>query len=88
MTGPRYDEDNDFLGLKRAMDGDAGILLDSLDKANVYIYDNTLAHRRCGICARRFTESVHWWIRNLATTDVDNDVHYDKSVSNPPNEGP
>ncbi len=67
---------------------DAGIYLQDLDLAHVQISNNEVSHLAYGVRASRFTGSVHWWVTALKTTSVGEDVYYDDSVSNPPEDGP
>ncbi|MGH2748894.1 MAG: hypothetical protein ACRDKB_13380 [Actinomycetota bacterium] len=79
------DDESPTSGLDQ-WDYDAGIRLRDIRAARVYLLDNVVANRDVGIEASRF-ERVRWWIGNLVTRDVDEDVSYDGS-SNPPEEGP
>lgn len=67
-------------------DQNAGIRLRDVRVARVYLLDNVVANRHYGIEASQFKD-VRWWIGNLVTRDVEEDVSYDGS-SNPPEQGP
>jgi hypothetical protein len=62
----------------------AGILLNRLDHANVYILSDRVSNRQFGVHALRLAKTVRWTIRGLVTTDVDRPVAYDGTVANPP----
>jgi hypothetical protein len=68
-------------------DQGAGIRLGTVDRSDVYLFGNTVARRPYGIVASQFTESTHWWIKDLRTTEVGRRVVYDASVANPPKRG-
>jgi len=63
---------------------DAGIFLHDLDAAHVVLADNRIAGAPFGIYASFFTESVHWSISDLETSEVEQPVYWDESVKNPP----
>ena len=69
-------------------DNDAGIWLNNLDKANVYIMDNGVTDTAYGVFARELSKTVRWWIGGLKTTRVGMAVYYDNSVANQPRETP
>lgn len=66
---------------------DAGILLNDIDKANIYLRGNTVANLLYGIRGSYMTESVHWWVSGLDTKAVDHAVYWDNSVKNQPRRG-
>ena len=61
--------------------GGAGIDLSYIDKANVRLYDNTIAHTHYGIYGYSFTNSVRWFVGGLTTEDVHEPV-YASNVAN------
>ncbi len=63
---------------------DAGIFLEDLDAADVMLTDNRVADAPFGIYASFFSESVHWSISDLKTSEVEQPVYWDESVKNPP----
>ena len=65
----------------------SGIFLEEMDLSNVYVTGNRVANTYYGVNARYFTPTVKWWVKNLNTKNVDEAVHYDESVSNPPRRG-
>jgi hypothetical protein len=69
----------------RSFDGSAGIRLQTLDRASVYVDRNRVTQRAFGVAATQLTETVRWWVRGLSTSEVGQDVTYDDSVANPPN---
>lgn len=66
-------------------DRNAGIFVHALDKADVTIADNSVTERAFGVRAEKFTESVHWLIRDLRTKNVQDPVYSDESVKDSPN---
>ena len=69
-------------------DSDAGIYLDDLDKATVYVAQNNLTDTAYGVYARQMSKTVNWWITGLRTTRVGMPVYYDNSVENQPRRQP
>ncbi len=66
----------------------AGIFLQELDEADVFITDNEVANTWYGVRASYMSESVAWSVRSLRVRGVQEDVYYDQSVSNPPRRDP
>lgn len=64
--------------------GEAGIRLDNLDQADVFLSGNEVYDLGYGIYARRMSKSVNWWITEFRTGNVEQDVYYDNSVENEP----
>ena len=62
----------------------AGINMWSVDKADIFLAGNSVAHAVYGVRASRFSKTVNWTIEELTTTDVDESVYWDSSVENPP----
>ena len=56
----------------------------TLDKADLFLWGNSVARRPYGIVASQFTKSTHWSIRDFRTSEVGQRVVYDESVTNPP----
>jgi hypothetical protein len=77
------EDEQDLLKLESKLNMGAGIKLQGLDDARVYIVSNGVAHRHYGIWALQFSRSVEWWVRGLYTDDVEQDVYYE-DVVNPP----
>jgi hypothetical protein len=69
-------------------DNDAGIWLNNLDQANVYIAKNQVTDLAYGVFARELSKTVNWWINGLQTTRVATPVYYDNSVANQPRRNP
>ena len=67
---------NTFLKFLENSDTDAGILLQNVDKADVWIIGNSVANRHYGVRATNFTVSTRWFIGSLKTTNVDEPVSY------------
>lgn len=65
---------------------DAGIDLDTLENAKVYVLDNFVGGTSVGLSARRFATTVKWYLDDFRTSDVEQRVAYDES--NPPEESP
>lgn len=65
-----------------------GIMLEDLDVADAYVVDNEVADAYYGVRASYFSETVNWWVSGLSTDGVEEAVHYDESVSNPPRREP
>lgn len=61
---------NGFLSFLERWDTNAGILLQNVDKANIYLVDNSVANRHYGVRSVNFTVTVNWVIDNLKTTNV------------------
>jgi hypothetical protein len=78
----------DTNSLTHEADSDAGIYLDNLDKATVFIAQNELTDTPYGVYAREMSETVNWWINGLKTTRVGMPVYYDNSVANQPRRQP
>lgn len=76
--------------LEDMFDGDpVGIDLVDMDKAEVYIYKNTLSRLLVGVSAARFTDTVHWYIKGLKTDGVTTKVRYNENdVPNGPERQP
>ncbi len=73
-----------LLTLLEGGDQDAGVFLNTLDDANVYVTGNRVTNRSYGVRALTMTEHVKWVVRDLRTRNVREKVHYDQSVSNRP----
>lgn len=65
-------------------DTDAGIVLEGLDKGDVWVTGNSVANRTFGVRAASMTPRVRWVVRGLKTENVDRAVSYDASVANEP----
>jgi hypothetical protein len=76
---------SDSFGSLDQRDRNAGIFLHTLDKAGVWILNNTVSDRAIGVRAEQFTERVTWSIRNLRTENVNDRVSSDESVKDSPN---
>ena len=63
---------------------DSGILLEDVDKADVYLTDNLVTDLLYGIRASHMSKEVHWWISGLRTSGVEQSVYYDNTVANQP----
>lgn len=61
---------SNVLSFLERWDSDAGILLQNVDKASIYLIDNTIANRHYGVRSVNFTISVKWFIDNLKTSNV------------------
>jgi hypothetical protein len=61
---------NGFLSFLERWDTNAGILLQNVDKAHIYLVDNSVANRHFGIRSQNFTVTVSWVIDNLKTSNV------------------
>lgn len=72
----------------RDADSDAGIWLNDIKKANVYLSGNAVSDMAYGVFARQFSKTVNWWISGLKTSKVGMDVYYDNSVANQPRRTP
>lgn len=83
ITGWRVSDD-DPMRFFESWDDDAGILLNTVDDANIFIEDNTVKNRVNGVRATQMTPTVRWTIRNLKTSGVDNRIAYDNTVANKP----
>jgi hypothetical protein len=83
ITAWRTNSD-DMLSFLESMDNDAGVLLNTLDDADVWIAQNSVTNRVNGVRATQMTALVHWTIRHLTTHGVDHQVSYDGSVANKP----
>lgn len=66
----------------------AGILLQDVDEADVFVTENQVSNTWYGVRASYLSESVEWWVRGLKTDGVEEPVYYDRSVSNPPRRDP
>lgn len=88
ITGNRidgsFDEADVFKPLREEFDYGSGIHLQRIEKAKVYLLNNTVSSRSYGIRASDMSSSVRWWIGGLKTSDVEQDVYYDDSVENDP----
>jgi hypothetical protein len=65
----------------------AGIMLNRLDQASVFIERARVTNRQFGVRALQLTKSVRWVIRGLTTSGVEQRVSYDRTVKNPPQGG-
>lgn len=74
--------DRDLLDEQSAYD--SGIFLRDVDKAKVYLSDNSVSDLLYGIKAAHMTKEVHWWISGLDTSGVEQSVYWDNTVANPP----
>ena len=83
VTGWRPGAD-DPMGFFEAFDDHSGILLNTVDDANISIIRNGVANRVHGVRATQMTPTVRWTIRDLRTQNVDHRVSYDDSVANKP----
>jgi hypothetical protein len=83
ITGWRA-ADGDPMSFFEGFDNDAGILLNTIDDADVAIVHNSVANRVNGVRATQMTPTVRWRISDLKTSGVDNRVAYDDTVSNKP----
>jgi hypothetical protein len=81
ITGWRTNDDP--LGIL-AMHNEAGIMLNTVDDADVWVMHNSVTNRVNGVRATQMTPLVHWTIRDLKTSGVDRPVSYDSSVANKP----
>ena len=61
-----------------------GLVLDTIDVADVTIKDLRISDVRTGVRATQMTERVEWTIQGLRTRNVDDRVQYDQSVANEP----
>lgn len=84
VFGPNTLGENDPLKLERELYNGAGVNLNDLAEAKVYIYDNDVTNRRFGVQARTLPKSVKWWIDGQMNSNVKQDVDYDETVANPP----
>ncbi|MDQ3956862.1 MAG: hypothetical protein M3273_00915 [Actinomycetota bacterium] len=75
-------------GAKDEWERVVGVNLWDLNKGDVYLSGNSISQAAYGIKASRFTKTVNWWIQELSTTDVDEEVYWDSSVENPPERRP
>lgn len=66
---------------------EAGINLSGFDQGQATLSNNLVQSFPVGIKAAHFSESVYWWIKSLTTEAVDQAVMYDRTVSNPPDQG-
>lgn len=62
----------------------AGIRLFTFDKSRIYVLGNSVTRRTFGVIASDFSDSVRWWVDNLRTQEVEDDVAYDSSVAHAP----
>ena len=83
----RYDQAGDPTTADDTFQKDAGIRLQTLDKADVLVARNYITNVHYGIYASNMTETVHWKLIDLVTDGVSEPVAYDSSVKNKP-EGP
>lgn len=65
---------------------DAGIDLNTLENAEVYVVDNYVGGLAVGLSARRLAPTVTWYLEDFRTSDVEQRVQYEES--NPPEESP
>jgi hypothetical protein len=63
-------EPKGFLSFLERWDTNAGILLQNVDKAHIYLIDNSVANRHYGVRSVNFTVTVNWLIDNLKTSNV------------------
>lgn len=75
--------EEDLLGLESRLNKAAGIRLDRIADADLYIERNEVAHRTYGVHASNFPKSVRWWVNSLTVGDVERAVFYE-NVKNPP----
>ena len=61
-----------------------GIFLQDMAIADAYMAGNHVTNTFYGVRASYFESSVNWWVTDLATDGVTEDVYYDQTVSNPP----
>lgn len=61
---------NTFLSFLERWDTDAGILLQNVEKASIYLVDNAVANRHFGVRSVNFAVTVNWVIDGLKTTNV------------------
>ena len=67
---------SNFLSFLERWDTNAGILLQNVDKSDVWIVGNSVANRHFGVHAVNFTVSTRWFISSLKTTNVQEPVAY------------
>jgi hypothetical protein len=67
---------SNFLSFLERWDTNAGILLQNVDKADVWIVGNSVANRHFGVHAVNFTVSTRWFISKLKTSNVQEPVAY------------
>ena len=75
---------DDPLAFLEGFDSNAGILLNTLDDADISIMHTRVTNRVYGVHAMQMTAKVHWMIRDLQTSGVDHPVSYDSNVANKP----
>jgi hypothetical protein len=81
VTGKR---EEGVLKMLENSDEDAGIFLNTLDESYVQVIGNRVSTRAYGVRAATMTKTVVWRVRDLATSNVRERVHYDDSVENKP----
>ena len=64
-------------------DTNAGILLQNVDKSDVWIVGNSVANRHYGIHATNFTVSARWFIGSFETSNVQDRVAYENVPRSP-----
>jgi hypothetical protein len=74
---------NGFLAFLENQDTNAGILLQNVDKADVWVVNNSVANRVYGVHAMNFTVSVRWFIGQLKTSNVEQRVSYENVPRKP-----
>lgn len=75
---------DDPMRFLESFDNNAGILLNTIDDASISIIRNSVANRINGVRATQMTPTVHWTVKELKTSGVDNRVSYNNSVANKP----
>lgn len=80
VAGPNLLADKDMLKVERELYNGAGVYLDTLEEAEVHIYNNTVSNRKYGVQAANMPRSVKWWIDGLRVENVKQDVYYDDTV--------
>jgi hypothetical protein len=71
------------LAMLEQRDTNAGVYLHNIDKAHVWVVDNSVANRTYGVRAENFTVSVMWVVADLSTKNVKQPVHYDNVPRKP-----
>jgi hypothetical protein len=87
VFGPRLLGDVDQLGLEKELYRGAGIRLNRIEDAKIWLINNRVENRQFGIYATDFHSTVDWTIKGLETTNVKQDVYYER-VPNPPRQNP
>jgi hypothetical protein len=63
---------------------DAGVMLQTIRDADIFIRDNTVANSFYGVLGSDMSKNVNWTIAGLKTQAVTYPVYYDNSVANQP----